>query len=474
MLREGDQGVFWDILAEIVDEVVVGVELEVGLTEQLGEGGAFERGEQRVEGLEGHGRKLPRFLRSASRYARLLAERKLARVVVVLNFVNDPFELGRPNRTRHTVWDGWAVRSETAPTSVLEFPGRRRLFSESHAVYALRRWLHDRGAAAAPESADLESGLDLGTPSEGGLHDLVVASNSAHQEATRSEVQAGELLAQTRQRAEVVARELDGKLGDLDSLVSRASNFRFDHYNNRVARSSPGDIVNDNSSEEGRAVVVTAAMIREAARTREALLASVLKSEAKQVGEVRVAHTLLADQKTLAAERDGLRAQIASGVPPIPRPSSQFRGYLEDFKRLCDEHGAELVVVALPIDVQVDRGEWAKYGVTEAPDMSESLVLLDDLIADAQDLGLRALDATAALRAAQPGVPRPRARRRHGGHRSLAPPQVAPGVRRLAAVAGDRLGREHRPARRRGRPQRTTLASPPRAASTSTTSASAR
>ncbi len=329
----------------------------------------------------------------------LLAERKLATVVVVLNFVNDPFELGRPNHTRHTVWDGWAVRSETAPGSVLEFPGRRRLFSQSHAVYALRRWLHDRGAAAAPESADLDSGLDLGTPSEGGLHDLVVASNSAHQEAARSEVEAGQMLAQTRQRAEVVTRELDDKLGDLDSLVNQASNFRFDYYNSQVARSSPGDIVNDNSSEEGRAVVVTAAMIREAARTREALLAKVLKGEAKQA---QVANTLLADQKTLAAERDVLRAQIASGVPPIPRPASQFRGYLEEFKKLCDEHGAELVVVALPIDVQVDRREWAKYGVTEAPDMTASLVLLDDLVADARELGVRALDATAALRAAEP------------------------------------------------------------------------
>ena len=36
----------------------------------------------------------------------LLVERKLASVVVVLNFVNDPFELERPNRERHTVWDG--------------------------------------------------------------------------------------------------------------------------------------------------------------------------------------------------------------------------------------------------------------------------------------------------------------------------------------------------------------------------------
>jgi hypothetical protein len=66
----------------------------------------------------------------------LLAERKVASVVVVLNFVNDPFELERPNRERHAVWDGWAVRSETAPPSVTEFPGRRWLFSRSHAVYA--------------------------------------------------------------------------------------------------------------------------------------------------------------------------------------------------------------------------------------------------------------------------------------------------------------------------------------------------
>ena len=56
------------------------------------------------------------------------------------------------------------------------------------------------------------------------------------------------------------------------------------------------------------------------------------------------------------------------------------------------------------IDVQVDRREWEKYGVHDGPDMSDSLVLIDDLVADAQDLGLRALDATAALRGAEPGA----------------------------------------------------------------------
>ncbi|MFY0535612.1 alginate O-acetyltransferase AlgX-related protein [Nannocystis pusilla] len=71
---------------------------------------------------------------------------------------------------------------------------------------------------------------------------------------------------------------------------------------------------------------------------------------------------------------------------------------------MCDEYGAELVVVALPIDVQVDPGEWAKYDVSDAPDMQDSLILLDDLVADATALGLRAVDVTAALRSAQPGA----------------------------------------------------------------------
>ena len=44
-------------------------------------------------------------------------------VVYVVNFANDAFEAERPNTQRHAVWDGWAVRRETAPASVTEFPG---------------------------------------------------------------------------------------------------------------------------------------------------------------------------------------------------------------------------------------------------------------------------------------------------------------------------------------------------------------
>jgi hypothetical protein len=208
--------------------------------------------------------------------------------------------------------------------------------------------------------------------------------------------------ADQQQRADTVTSEIASKRDDLDGLVSQASKFSFSYMDSEIARSRPGDIVSDDSSEAGRDVVVTAAMIREAARTREKLLTGLLKAEEKLADQPRPAHELIASQETLAAEQQRLREEIASGVPPISRPPSQFRGYLEQFKALCDQHGAELVVVALPIDVQVDPREWAKYGVTDAPDMRESLVLLDDLLADAHDLGLRGLDATPSLRAAEP------------------------------------------------------------------------
>ena len=152
----------------------------------------------------------------------LLAARKFATVVVVLNFVNDPFELDRPNRERHAVWDGWAVRKETEPASLTEFPGRRWLFSRSHAVYALRRWLHARGTASAPEADDLGFGIDdaidPGTPSEGGLHDLVVTRQQAHAEVTRTQHDAARSLA----GADLQIQRIGAAGSDADQDLARA------------------------------------------------------------------------------------------------------------------------------------------------------------------------------------------------------------------------------------------------------------
>jgi len=335
----------------------------------------------------------------------LLIERKPRVVVVTLNFVNDPFELGRPNRERHAVWDGWAVRSETAPAELFEFPGRRWLFSRSHAVYALRRWLHE---GEQPGGAELDDPVDLGTPSEGGLHDLVLASQSARAQTLDVTKAARADIDRSQERLGKIDGELLERRDKLDRLVTRASEFQFDFFKHQIARGRPGDIVSEGSSEASRSVQITAAMIRQAAREREALLTTLLAKEAKKAMDgqqgKREAHDLVAAEAALLAERVALREKIANNIPPIPPLASIFRAYLEEFKLLCSEHGAELVVVALPIDVQVDAGEWAKYGVRDGPDMTGSLLLLDDLVTDARALGVRALDATAALRDAQPGA----------------------------------------------------------------------
>lgn len=181
----------------------------------------------------------------------LLASRKPETVVLVLNFANDLLEVSTPNTRRHAVWDGWAVRLETAPETVMEFPGRRWLFSRSHLVHAVRRaW------RTPPEAA----------------------------------------------------------------------------------------------------------------------------SEATWAGVLGIAHK---------AKEGGGRSPLAGAVAAA--------------KARCDDAGAELLVVALPLDVQVSATEWARYGV-EPRDMSGTRVLLEDLVVGAEHLGVRALDATEALAAAEPGA----------------------------------------------------------------------
>jgi hypothetical protein len=333
--------------------------------------------------------------------AELLAERKPKTLVVTINFLNDAFEIDRPNKDRHTVWDGWAVRTEHAPADVSSFPGRKWLYSQSHAFYAFRRWQHERGKAEVLPGEAGES-VDFGTPSEGTFKDLVVDSQAAHAQRDAVLSAAEQRLVESRQRMGVVGEELAGKRDRLDRLVIEASGYEFDNFDAEVARSSPGDIVEEDLGEEGRSVVLTAALIRKAARERAEHLER-LQRQQERKGNHEVKDLRAAEQQLLT-ERAALRQQIAAGTPLVPPPKSVFDAYLRELQSLCAQHGTELVLLALPVDVQVDPSEWDKYGVEDRPDMSESLVLLDDLVANAEQLGIRALHVTEALRAAEPGA----------------------------------------------------------------------
>ncbi len=341
----------------------------------------------------------PEFLRVVERS---LAARQIGTVVYVVNLANDLFEAERPNTARHVNWDGWAVRRERAPASVVAYPGRALLMRESHAVYALRRWLYG-GAAAA---------VDPGLPSEGGWRDLVGAGEALASEQVRAERETARLTVARANEIKARADDVAKAQERVDKLIGRhvdqglQSKDEIDDIDNktlmtyRAGRADPGDIVGEaRSIEEGRSVVATAAMIREGARLRAAYERRLRELAAKnpKVG---------AEAAPALDERDrGLEELEQRQTAPreIVRAASPMAKQLAAVKAACDARGARLLVVALPLDVQVSPEEWRKYG--QAPiDMAEARVLVDDVVGSARSAGALALDASAALAAAEPGA----------------------------------------------------------------------
>src|SRR5262249_55748605 len=129
----------------------------------------------------------------------MLERRRPGTVVYVVNFANDLFEATRPNVDRHVVWDGWAVRKETAPASVTAFPGRELLFRHSHLVYALRSFLYARA----------ETGDERGFPSEGTAADLVgVAADAGEEHARAAQETERRIVERDAEIKDTTAREL--------------------------------------------------------------------------------------------------------------------------------------------------------------------------------------------------------------------------------------------------------------------------
>jgi hypothetical protein len=320
----------------------------------------------------------------------LLAERPIGTVVYVLNFLNDPFELERRNRDRHAIWDGWAVQIETAPPpeDIVAFPGRHWLMSKSHAVYAARRWWHSSDEAWFAR-------VDRGLPSEGAWSDLLVDGDLTHTQVSYAELEATLLITD----AETRAQKLLAALAELEADLERAQNEmegdeRASRYDTEILAARPGAIIRDQYSESSRNIEVTAEIYQAALERRRERVAA------------RIRYDALADRREkLLAKLDGVPVPARAAAAPEPRrPPSVFEPHFVELRAQCERHGAELLVVMLPFDVQVSADEWAKYGVEDGPDMTATLVLIEDAIASATLLGIATFDATPSLRAAEPGA----------------------------------------------------------------------
>ena len=327
---------------------------------------------------------------------RLLEKYRAGTVVYVVNFVNDLFEAAHPNVTRHAEWDGWAVRKETAPEHVTAFPGRSLLFRDSHAFLALRSYLY-----AHQDSLD-----DRGFASEGSATDLVADAREEHQranDATRAIADKRRTDLSTLAAQEI---EAESKLEDaaLDALGLRGFELG-EAY--KQSRNNPGDIVItvEVFAEESRGPPRTAKVIFNGAQVRKEIEQRIRdrverKAAAEEADAAKLALTL--EQRDALAKR---LAELRAAPLEIVRAWSPMTPHLKAVKALCDDKGAKLLVVALPMDVQVSKEEFAKYG-TGAPaiDMDATKILVDDLVGSAEALGALALDATPALAAAEPGA----------------------------------------------------------------------
>ena len=307
-------------------------------------------------------------------------------VVYVVNLANDLFEAARPNVERHAVWDGWAVRVETAPERVTAFPGRALLFRESHAVFALRSLLH--GSGETP---------DAGFASEGTWRDLLGAAGRKKAESAALK---GELAA-------LAAGEKEAQLA-LEAAAVKAYPALMETREGRAytrSHGNPEDIVvkktERHSGESSRPHDVTVVHLVEGAKIRRKIERSLVRRAEREI-EKEQAKAVLASLREREAIDKRIAELRASSAAEI-RSMSPLRGPLETARALCAARGARLVVLALPVDVEVSPAEWAKYD--HAPlDMSDVGALTDDLLATAAALGIDALDARPALLAAEPGA----------------------------------------------------------------------
>jgi hypothetical protein len=328
--------------------------------------------------------------------AEVLEKRRPKAVVVVLNFANDLFEAARPNKDRHTVWDGWAVHTESAPASVTEFPGREFLYRRSHAFYAMRRLWFLHGPRAD----------DRAFTRKRTWRDIALFGLAAEDDHEKAIVDTQRLAKKHAEEVHKAAREASNADTNVDVLISQnvdsgilqtGSPSSMAYY---AAHASPGDIVGfTNYGEWEEPVRATAEMIRQGALFRqklEELLRAKAKSDPSLAGQVD--KSFQERETTSAAFSKKLKEP-----PPVARAWSPVAPSLREMKALCDAHKARLIVVPLPLDVMISKDEWAKYGA-EPVDMSPGDLLIADVMEAALAVGATPIDPTEALRAAEPGA----------------------------------------------------------------------
>lgn len=325
---------------------------------------------------------------------KLLGERKIDTVIYTVNLVNDAFEATRPNAERHAVWDGWAVRKETAPASVTEFPGRSWLFRRSHAMFALRRLLYEQG----PKIEDVDF------RSEGTWEDLIQVAKrtaDAQQQANADTQRLADMYEVHSMYAAMEALSAELRVKKLAFNALKLNNTQRGAVY-LTAHGIPGDIVSaQDLGEFSMPLAASALYIRQAADLRKDIEKELRDKAAAQVDAD------LKDIETAIADRDAQEkklAQVLAAPIAFAKATSPLWLAIEKVKIKVEAKGARFVLLILPMDVQVSKDEWSKYPGAKTVDMEPTKALIQNLVDSAKDSGVSVMDATGALSAAEPGA----------------------------------------------------------------------
>ena len=302
-------------------------------------------------------------------------------VIWVANIANDLFEAKRPNRERHVIQDGWALRTENAPKT-RSFPGRSLLFTHSHAFVAFRRY------AFAPPPLE-------GFASEGTWRDIGTAANDAEGEHVKADAEATRLMTQRERDIENAQRVAKEEAARVQTIVAKELTLR---EREKLGLVDVEEIpIREPAAEAERDFRVTARHIRIGADLRRKMEAMV-RARAEATHDPRLLEVF--------AKRDASDAEVGrlTGAPPAkPIIDSPLAPAVRQAKEICDRVGARLLVVSLPLDVQVSPDEWTKYGA-KPQDMSGSRILNGDIAAAAIAAGAEGFDAFDTMASAEPGA----------------------------------------------------------------------
>jgi lysophospholipase L1-like esterase len=329
-----------------------------------------------------------------------LAKRHPRTVVLTINLVNDLFEVRRPNKDRHAVWDGWAVRKETAPASIIEVPGRELLYRRSHLVFAVRKWWH--ALHHAEDQSEQHAIDERGVASEGTWRDIATLGVQVQQQRAGLDAARRKRLddvSWVHKQIEDQERAIDRKIIEVLHDSEGADSFSI-----AVARANPGDILAEATGETARLVGTTVTEIAAAAAVRARLRVKLTEwAKSRQTGDAAQTLATLDAREQALAKLSELDVQKLAAALELPLGT-----YIRDVHQLVHGAGARLVVLILPIDVQVSADEWKKYAAGDQAargiDMEPSKALTAELVELSRALGVSVLDATPVLAQAEPGA----------------------------------------------------------------------